>query len=221
MGNGNEFGELLKQLREEKGFGINQLATYSGVSSSQISRIEQGKRGVPKVETIRKLATALGGSSYEELMKKADHKFVQAIGRVQRGKVVFEEFKSEFIDLPVLGTIRAGEPIDRVENYEGSYPARKDKIRGYDAFWLKVKGESMSGDEIHDGDIVCVIYTPDISPSDIAVVAINGNEATLKRVKHQDEMCILIPSNKDVETQVYPAKDVHIIGKVVGFQRYL
>ncbi|KHF35854.1 HTH-type transcriptional repressor RghR [Paenibacillus sp. P1XP2] len=54
----NEFGMLLRKLREQKGMSINQLAETAGISNSQISRMENGVRGVPKAPTIRKLADA-------------------------------------------------------------------------------------------------------------------------------------------------------------------
>ncbi|UQS86174.1 helix-turn-helix domain-containing protein (plasmid) [Nicoliella spurrieriana] len=53
-----EFGEKLKQLRKDNGYGVNQLAIQSGVSASQISRIENNKRK-PKIDTLRKLAKGL------------------------------------------------------------------------------------------------------------------------------------------------------------------
>ncbi|ARC32105.1 MULTISPECIES: helix-turn-helix domain-containing protein [Bacillus] len=68
----NTFGEKLKELRVNKGLTVNQLALYSDVSSSQISRIENGKRGIPKPETIKKLAEALQ-VHYEELMEAAGY----------------------------------------------------------------------------------------------------------------------------------------------------
>ncbi|MGM1048679.1 Transcriptional regulator, contains XRE-family HTH domain [Paenibacillus uliginis N3/975] len=66
------FGSYLKQLREERGWSMNQLAQAAEISGSQISRIENGLRGVPKPQTIRKIADALDGS-YEELMKRAGY----------------------------------------------------------------------------------------------------------------------------------------------------
>ncbi|WP_199794816.1 transcriptional regulator [Paenibacillus faecalis] len=66
------FGSYLKQLREERGWSINQLAKAAEVSGSQISRIENGLRGVPKPQTIRKIAEALD-VSYEELMNQAGY----------------------------------------------------------------------------------------------------------------------------------------------------
>ncbi|MGE7114341.1 helix-turn-helix domain-containing protein [Lysinibacillus sp. NPDC047702] len=68
----NNFGEYLKSIRAKKSLTINQLSLYSGISSSQLSRIETGKRGVPKPPTIEKLAHALK-IDYNELMKAAGY----------------------------------------------------------------------------------------------------------------------------------------------------
>ncbi|NGP56813.1 helix-turn-helix transcriptional regulator [Paenibacillus thiaminolyticus] len=70
--NVSNFGIYLRQLREERELGINQLATISGVSNAQISRIEKGTRNVPKPETIKKLSKALK-VPYEEMMKIAGY----------------------------------------------------------------------------------------------------------------------------------------------------
>lgn len=68
----NEFGIYLKRKREQRGFSVNQLALKSGVSAAQISRIENAVRGIPKPETIQKLAVALK-VDYQEMMEKAGH----------------------------------------------------------------------------------------------------------------------------------------------------
>lgn len=72
------FGSYLKQIREEKGWSINQLAHASEISGSQISRIENGLRGIPKPQTLHKIADALE-ISYEELMNKAGYLQMDAI----------------------------------------------------------------------------------------------------------------------------------------------
>ncbi|MCW3793474.1 MULTISPECIES: helix-turn-helix domain-containing protein [Paenibacillus] len=66
------FGPYMKQLREQHGYSINQLAEAAGISNSQISRIENGVRGVPKPATIRKIADALS-VPYTEMMKQAGY----------------------------------------------------------------------------------------------------------------------------------------------------
>lgn len=68
----SDFGNYIKTHRLQKGLGVNQLAHYSGVSAAQISRIETGKRGVPKPDTIKKLSKALK-VDYAELMKVAGY----------------------------------------------------------------------------------------------------------------------------------------------------
>lgn len=68
----SSFGSYLKQIREQKNWSINQLADLAGISTSQISRIENGKRGVPKPQTIEKIARALN-VSYAEMMDRAGY----------------------------------------------------------------------------------------------------------------------------------------------------
>lgn len=72
MPNPKDFGSYLKRLREAKGYTISQLALYSGVSHSYISRIEAGKRGAPSPEILQCLAEVLP-VSFEELMVVAGH----------------------------------------------------------------------------------------------------------------------------------------------------
>ena len=66
------FGKYVKQLREQRGLSINQLAQAAEISGSQISRIENGLRGVPKPPTIRKISEVLG-CTYEEMMSRAGY----------------------------------------------------------------------------------------------------------------------------------------------------
>jgi SOS regulatory protein LexA len=119
------------------------------------------------------------------------------------------------IQVPVLGCIQAGQPIEMIVN-SGEYTlVDPNLLRGKEGFALRVNGDSMIGDRIHDGDIVIVTKQEEVHPHEIAVVAVNGDHATLKRVKLHGNMCMLIPSNPTMEPQLIPAKDVHIIGKVV------
>ena len=68
----NKFGETIRKIRESKGLTLNQVALYSGISAAQLSRIENGKRGVPKAPTIKKIAEALK-YDYHELLKVAGY----------------------------------------------------------------------------------------------------------------------------------------------------
>lgn len=98
------FGKQLRTLREKRHLTVNQLATYSGVSAAGISRIENGKRGVPKPATIKKLADALK-IPYEELMQTAGYiETVQETGvSYDTGRTLLEKAETyELHDLSLL-----------------------------------------------------------------------------------------------------------------------
>ncbi|HWR31042.1 MAG TPA: helix-turn-helix domain-containing protein [Negativicutes bacterium] len=67
-----EFGYYLKELMDQKGIGVNELANLSGISGAHISRIASGKRSAPSPQTLKKLSIALG-VDYSELMNMAGH----------------------------------------------------------------------------------------------------------------------------------------------------
>lgn len=227
-----EFGKRLKEARLIKKLTQEELAKKVNTKKTTISNYETGYSS-PSYDMLRDLAEILEVTT-DWLIGVSDTSINHAHAYYLYLKETFDSDKidnkkigkfqslisDDFVDIPVIGTIFAGIPLERIEHHEGTYPVLKKTINGYDAFWLKVKGESMSGDEIHDGDLVCIIVTTEVNPSDIAAVAINGDEATLKRVKCSGETCILTPSNREMEPFFVKSKDVHIIGKVVGFQRY-
>jgi SOS regulatory protein LexA len=128
---------------------------------------------------------------------------------------------SSMVHIPVLGSIQAGAPIEMIENNEGYTLVDPNILGGKQGFALRVKGDSMIGDRIQDGDIVIVAKQEEVQPNEIAVVAVNGDHATLKRVKRHGDMCMLVPSNPSMEPQLVPAKDVHILGKVVEVKFWL
>jgi SOS regulatory protein LexA len=123
--------------------------------------------------------------------------------------------QSNMIPVPILGCIQAGSPIEMIEHNEGFTLVDPNILSGKQGFALRVKGDSMIGDRIHEGDTVICTKETEVLSNEIAVVAINGDHATLKRVKLHGDMCMLVPSNPAMEPQLVPAKDVHILGKVV------
>ncbi|MDM5321482.1 helix-turn-helix transcriptional regulator [Bacillus altitudinis] len=87
------FGAYLRALREEKKLSVNQLAMYSEVSAAGISRIENGKRGIPKPPTIRKLAGALK-VPYEEIMQAAGYiEEVSSVHQLKEGEMALSKIK--------------------------------------------------------------------------------------------------------------------------------
>lgn len=128
--------------------------------------------------------------------------------------------------LVVLNSIRAGQKLmtlsEHIEHASASpgmaaeiTSVKPELLQGKEGFALRVKDDSMSGDRIQAGDVVAVAKQDDVQPNEIAVVAIGGEEATLRRVKREGNMCMLIPSNPSMSPDLVPCKKITIIGKVV------
>ncbi|MGA2471758.1 MAG: transcriptional repressor LexA [Solirubrobacteraceae bacterium] len=120
--------------------------------------------------------------------------------------------------LPLLGTVAAGQPVLAEENIE-DYVAVPAAAGGEDgAFVLRVRGESMRDAGIIEGDLVVVRSQDDASNGDI-VVALVGEEATVKRYFRETDHIRLQPENAAMEP--IRSRDVRILGRVVGVMRSL
>ena len=120
--------------------------------------------------------------------------------------------------VPVIGKVTAGKPILAVEDIEGHMLIDKTLFKTEDAFSLRIKGESMIGAGILDGDYVIVKPQTSIESGEIAVALI-GDEATVKRIYIKKTQIILKPKNKDMKPVAYNPDSVKIIGKVIGVVR--
>ena len=122
-------------------------------------------------------------------------------------------------ELPFLGRIAAGRPIEAVVGDETlTVPAALFGARSDDHFVLQVAGESMIGEGIHDGDWVVVERRERARPGEM-VVALVGDEVTLKRFYPEGAVVRLQPSNPAMEPLRVPAADLRIQGIVVGLMR--
>lgn len=317
-----EFGSYLRKLRDEKRYTVRGLAEKSGVSSAYLSLLENGKKGIPSPEILKKLYGPLD-VTYDELMEKAGHispdlrqdlhpetikimesyndslnelvnnaadLFIKSIthesGKVQQvyknlfvaesspgytadqqeglktllqhpkamqqifDSVNLEEkikilnliilgfiednidpadvFKNKYsnigetnrfsvLTVPILGCIAAGQPIladDHIEEWIDI--PNIWNLRQGEVFVLKVKGDSMIGSRIFEGDKVVVKIQQEVENGEIAVVNVNGDEATLKRVKKTETgQVILYPDNPRYEPIFIADEKARIIGKVI------
>lgn len=120
------------------------------------------------------------------------------------------------IKIPILGEIACGKPILVEENIDGYIEEFADNLPSGELFYLKTKGNSMMP-TIPENSYVMIRKQPDVEEGEIAAVVINGdNEATLKRIKRQNGLTMLIPDNAShkpyVITESNPAT---ILGKAV------
>lgn len=125
--------------------------------------------------------------------------------------------KRQMLDVPILGNIPAGEPIMAEENVmEWKNISNPNHYQDGDLFMLVVQGDSMTGSRIFDGDQVLVKVQQEVENGEIAVVNVNGNDATLKRVKKTDEgQVILYPDNPKYDPIFITDGKTRICGKVI------
>jgi repressor LexA len=130
--------------------------------------------------------------------------------------------KSQILSLPIVGRVRAGEPILAIENIEGYINLDQSLISSDDVFLLRVQGDSMIDAHIQDGDFALIKPQPNAENGEI-VVALVDDEATIKRIFKKRDLIRLEPANPHMEPIVVRKGErrVTIVGKVVGIFRKL
>jgi repressor LexA len=126
------------------------------------------------------------------------------------------ETSEPIINIPVLGRVAAGEPLLATENIERIISISSDMIRTEEPFALKIKGDSMINAGIMEDDYVIVKQQRTAEQGDI-VVALIGDEATVKRFYKESDHVRLQPENQTMNPII--VKDVAILGKVIGLFR--
>ncbi len=130
----------------------------------------------------------------------------------------FNLTRKEMRNIPILGTVAAGQPIFAEENISGYFPLLADELPSGDLFILNVRGESMINIGIYDGDKVIVRQSPTARSGEI-VVALIEDSATVKTYYKEDGRYRLQPENDTMEP-IY-VDQVVILGIVVGLFRLL
>ena len=178
-----------------KAVGLNSTAT---VHNYLAKLTEKGyiKKENQKGRTLR----LIKGASGEE-KKKEDKNFYS--GR-------------EMVEVPVIGKITAGEPILAVENITDTFPIPVDFVGNSESFMLTVRGESMIEAGILDGDYILVKKQKDARNGEI-VVALIGDEATVKTFYKEKDHIRLQPENSTMDPIIVP--NCEILGKVAGVFR--
>lgn len=120
--------------------------------------------------------------------------------------------------LPVVGKIAAGQPLEAIVQQQSFNISHY--LSGANRFILEVKGDSMTGDNICDGDYIICESCVQADKNDIVIALIDGEEATLKRIQYNDDGTItLLPSNAQFSSMVYAAERVQVQGTYIGLLR--
>lgn len=209
----NNLSNVLKRRRKELGLTLLQVAEAMGVSEATVQRWESGSIKSVRYDKIDKLAKVL----------KVEPAEIMGWDTPKQKSDKLEKFSADIIDLsdmkriPILGKIRAGMPIYAAENIEGY--TLTDLNGGAEYFGLRVTGDSMNAARIHEGDIVIVRRQDIVENGQIAVVLIDGQDATLKRFNRDGDIVTLMPQSTNPRNKAltYNLKNssVKILGLVV------
>ena len=199
------FGERLRKIRLERGLTQSELAERLKTTKQTIFKYETGIVSNIPLNRVEDLAAALNVDpawlmGWDESANLPD-------GILQMPSVR---------KIPLIGTIACGTPILANENYEGEVEM-PENIRA--DFALRCRGDSMINARIYNGDIVYIRQQPEVENGEIAAILID-DEATLKRVRYDDNHVTLWPENPAYSPLIYWGEDmekIKILGKAVAF----
>ena len=199
------FTQRLKELRKSRRVSQVALAGVLGVTQQAVGKWEMG-RSTPDPATVARIAEFFGTST-DYLLGRSD---LNQPAPSPSGN---------YRPIPIIGTVKAGYDALAFEEDYGS--AMADVRSPEDYFYLLVRGDSMEP-QISDGDLALVRRQPDVENGQLAVVIIDGEEGTLKKIIKKDSAVILQPFNPAYPTQVFMGRDLEnlrIVGKVVETKR--
>ncbi len=138
----------------------------------------------------------------------------------QAANVTPEEVQQFARELPVMGKIAAGVPIEAISHVDHHMAVPSQMLSsGSNHYALEVKGDSMIEAGINDGDVVIIAETTTADNGDIVVALVEDHEATLKRFHHNGTSIALEAANPAYETRVFPEDKVKVQGRLVGLIR--
>ena len=198
-----DFSTVFKNLRKDNNLTQAELAKKLGVAPSTVGMYERGQRE-PDFETLEKIANYFSVNMNTLLGKE------NAIDIVST---------SHGIKIPVLGKVAAGIPITAVENILDYEEISSEMASSGEYVALKIQGSSMEP-RMFEGDVVIVRVQSSVEHGEVAVVMVDGGEATVKKVQFQSSGILLQPFNPSYEPIFYSNEEieklpVRIFGKVV------
>lgn len=194
----------IRTLRKNKGITQEDLAATLGYKS--FTTVQKWEKGIaePPLSVLRKLSELFRVELYDLTETDLSRQQPQA---------------SRGISIPVLGKVAAGLPIEAIENIIDYEEISREQARYGEYFGLMLKGHSMEP-RMCEGDIVIVRKQENVNSGEIAIVLVNGSEATCKKIRKTGDGIMLIPLNPNYDPLFYNHQEieelpVRIIGKVV------
>ena len=193
--------EVIKSLCDRNGISIAQLEKELGYGNGSIA-----KARTIKSDRVVELSEYFGVST--DYILKGGENTLQRV-----------ELDSDTVKIKVLGRVAAGVPIEAVEEAIGEETISRKMANSGEYFGLRISGDSMEP-TIHHSSIVIVRQQDDVENGEIAIVVVNGNDATCKRIEKFDNGIMLVPINTEYEEKFYSNEEIEslpvkIVGKVV------
>ena len=196
----------LYQRRKQLALTQKEIAKAIGVSEATVSRYEDGNIANMKRDKI---------AAYAKILRTTPD-------FIMNGVPENSERNNDNIMRPVVGKIPAGLPVLAEQNIIGYESV--DVSDPESTFWLIVRGDSMVGAGIQNGDKVLIRQQTTAENGQIVACRLNGNEATLKRFRRQGDAILLMPENPAYEPKIVPLSefecgDAAIIGVAIQIKR--
>lgn len=196
---------LTKRQREILDF-LNEFIEQRGYAPSLE---EVGRRfGLSSLATVHKHLTNLQDKGFIK----------RAWNRSRSVELVPTRVGTRALDLPLLGTVAAGAPIEAVVSSE-TVAVPEDLVGKRDTYALRVRGSSMIDEQIRDGDVVIVEDRKTANNGEMVIALLKGADVTLKKFYHENGRVRLQPANQTLHPLVVDADQVQIQGVVVGVMR--
>lgn len=199
-------GDLIKKYRTANKLSLRDFAKKCGLSHTYISALEKnidprtGKPIAPTLDTVKYISKGMN-ISVEDILKILDSNQEFTIN-ADINREHLDKFGNSVVPIPLLGTVKAGYDYLAEENWEGTKEIKEELAKTGEFFALRIKGDSMF-ETLWENDIVAVRKQDYADDGDIAVVLINGDEATVKKIRILENGIKLIPLNRRInpETQ--------------------
>lgn len=178
----------------------------------------------PTFDEMREFLNIKSKSGVHKLLSSLEDKGVierlPHKARALKLKKVIDFPKTDEKNLPFLGRIAAGNPIEAITGSFEQISVPNYLLNSKDEhFTLEVAGDSMNDEGIRDGDIVVIKKIDQAKTGDIIVALIDDNEVTLKRFRSYKNSIALEPANKNYKTRIFGEDRVKVQGKLVGLIR--
>lgn len=206
------FARNIKALREDSGLTQVELGKKLETESMTISRWERSEIVRPHPKTVEQLCEYFGVTSGDLLSENGYYAKTRGVSTIAP--------RPETGSLPIVGAAHAGDPSPAYELDGGTLDCPEEYCREGN-FFIRINGDSMDR-QLVDGTYALIDVHAQVNSGDIALVKVNGDDATVKRVKFMDGIAVLEPdsSNPDHRRRMIDSSDpdspeVRILGKVV------